>query len=69
MADNIIASGRVKTHARIICLIIERLAFLFTRPIPKSEPQETWVVETGSPHLEAKITRNEVTRFALKPWP
>ena len=67
MPERIPARGRVKNQAKIIFLIKEKLAFLFTRPIPKSEPQETCVVETGSPHLEAKITRNEVTRFALKP--
>ena len=62
----IAAKGRVKTHARIICLITDILAFLFTNPIPKSEPQDICVVETGIPHPEAKITRKAVTGFALK---
>src|SRR2546425_6145483 len=37
--------------------------------MPKSAPTLRWVVETGRPRPEARITRRAVARLALKPWP
>ena len=39
----------------------------FAIPIPKSAPQETWVVDTGMPHLDANITKTLVTTLAQSP--
>ena len=61
--------GKVTSHERKILEMTSQRAFRETIPIPKREPQETWVVETGQPHREAKMTRNAVTRFAVNPCP
>ena len=37
--------------------------------MPKSEPHDTWVVETGRFSLDAPITRSAVSALAVKPWP
>lgn len=44
-------------------------AVRLTAPSPKRDPQETWVVDTGSPNVEAIVTRQEVTRLAVNPCP
>jgi hypothetical protein len=49
--------------------MVLRFAFPVVRPIPKSEPTEMWVVETGKPYKLANTTRIAVARFALKPCP
>ncbi len=36
-------------------------------PIPIIDPVDTWVVETGSPNLEARHTSKDVVRFAENP--
>ena len=45
------------------------LACPVVRPMPKSAPTETWVVETGKPKRLATMTRIPVARFAENPWP
>jgi hypothetical protein len=42
-------------------------AFLATNPIPKRDPTDTCVVETGRPYLVARITSKPVERFAASP--
>ena len=39
---------------------MRRFACPVIRPIPKSDPTETWIVETGSPNRLASTTRTEV---------
>ena len=65
----IAAVGRVKIQANKIPLTTDHWALRLTRPMPKSDPHETCVVETGNPNLEAKITNPLVTKLAVKPWP
>ena len=58
-------------------MIQERTIFRITRgldwpvasPIPKSEPTETCVVETGKPKRLAAMTKMPVARLAENPWP
>ena len=69
--ERMAARGRVVNHARNIPPMVFHLALPQTlpliKPMPKREPHETCVVETGIPHLVAKITRNAVTRLAVNP--
>lgn len=62
----IAAQGKVITQESKMVETVPILACLVTIPTPKSEPTETWVVETGKPKNEAVITKNPVARFAEK---
>ena len=42
-------------------------AWRVTVPIPKRDPRDTCVVETGRLNLDAPMTRKAVTTFAVKP--
>ena len=59
--------GKVSTQDKTIFETTWIFDFLVTVPIPKIEPTETWVVETGKPWILAVVTNNPVMRFALKP--
>ena len=48
-ALTIAAMGKVSTQDKIIFEIIFLSDFPVALPIPKMEPTETWVVETGNP--------------------
>jgi len=61
------AMGRVKTHDRNTSIIFLVCPFPVAAPIPNNAPTETCVVDTANPNLDAKITRNAVTRFPVKP--
>lgn len=50
--------GKVVSHANKIFLMTFQFAFLVTAPIPKIDPQETWVVETGTPNFKHQIPAN-----------
>src|SRR6266404_1449150 len=65
----IAAHGNVMSQERTIALITRGFALPVVRPIPKSEPTETCVVETGRPYKVASTTRIAVVKFAAKPWP
>ena len=54
--------------SRILAIVAQR-AWPVTAPIPKSAPQLTCVVETGTPSRLAPITTNPVTRLAVNPCP
>jgi len=49
--------------------MVSHFAFPVTAPMPKIDPQETWVVETGTPIFEAPKTIMPVIRLAVKAWP
>lgn len=68
-APNAAASGKVVIQAKRIPTIMFQWACRVTVPIPNNAPHETWVVDTGSPSLEARMTMVEVTRLAVNPWP
>lgn len=57
------ATGRVVTQATRMLVMVPHFVCLVTVPMPNREPQETWVVETGRPNFEAKITRKPVTKL------
>ena len=59
--------GKVVIHASKIVRIIFTFAVPFTMPMPKSEPHETWVVDTGNPSGLVRATSTDVTRFAVNP--
>jgi len=63
------AHGKVITHESRILETTLKLACLVINPMPKSEPTETCVVETGTPSEVAKITRNPVPKFAENACP
>lgn len=65
----IAAIGSVSNHDIKIPETTRRFASLVINPMPKSEPTETCVVETGNPNLLAKITSADVTRLAVNPCP
>ena len=61
------AAGSVVTQVSKIREIVSQRAERLTVPMPKIAPQETCVVETGTPRLEAKSTSAAVVMFAVKP--
>ncbi len=63
------AMGSVKTQENMILEITFEFPLPVTNPIPKIDPQEACVVDTGKPHRLARITKNPVITFAVKPWP
>src|SRR3990172_2093773 len=63
------ATGKVTIHAAVIPAMVFQCACPLPTPVPKSAPQDTWVVETASPNFDASSTRALVTRFAVNPWP
>ena len=67
LADSSAASGNVRSQAMSIVRIMFQRAWPLAIPIPKRAPQETWVVDTGIPHLDANITKKLVTKFAQRP--
>ena len=66
-AEQTAAHGNVTNQDKAMDVITPVLALPLTRPIPNNEPTATWVVETGSPSLLAKITNSAVTKLADKP--
>ena len=73
MAAKTAASGNVPTQEDTIEAITRLFALPDNAPIPNREPTLTWVVETGIPKREAKMTKKAVTRLAEKldpdSWP
>jgi hypothetical protein len=67
--DKSAVHGRVMNQEKTIALMTRRFALPVVSPIPKSEPTETCVVETGNPYKLASTTRIAVVRFAVKPCP
>ena len=63
------AAGSVVTQVSRIREIVSQRAERLTVPMPKMAPQETCVVETGTPRLDANSTSAAVVIFAVKPWP
>lgn len=68
-AENRAAIGSVMNQANIMVLITFHLPCLVTAPRPNKLPQDTCVVETGIPNLEATVTSSAVIKFAVKPCP
>lgn len=63
------ATGKVMIHAAILPAMVFQCACPLTTPVPKSAPQDTWVVETANPNFDASSTKALVTRFAVNPLP
>ena len=62
-------AGMVITHERRMYRIVERLIAErpLARPMPSTEPTRQWVVETGSPSLEAMRMVVAAPNSAQKP--
>ena len=61
------ASGNVITQDISTLRNVDQSSVLALAPTPAMEPTATWVVETGSPSLLAKSTRDAVIMFAANP--
>ena len=61
------AIGSGNTHDNKMFFKTVKLVFFVAKPMPKREPTETCVVETGSPEKLAVDTKTPVTKLAAKP--
>jgi hypothetical protein len=61
------AHGNVTSQESKMLRTTRKSACRLVNPMPKSDPTETCVVDTGSPNKLAVVTNNPVARLAEKP--
>ena len=61
------AHGNVTNHESKMLRTTRKSVCRLVNPMPKSDPHETCVVDTGSPKKLAVVTNKPVARLAEKP--